>query len=478
MNTKEKDKNKSKDKEKEAKNVNENANVNIETYILECSLDPHHCPDYLKNISLYKNDIYWKIIVFSTDPICFVKNTMKEDKESAIKEEWEINEPGRALKASLSRKKYFLNVKAKNGELLTPEEEEILHLNSHVKKETIESTSNMMVTNIPPKSKNKNIEKSPKKNKNKEKEKDKNENENDNNHHSIERNIFSFHESNNNIDILKKLPKIKNYYSLVMKNFYSYSKQNRIITKNTIGNNLLSINCNSISNNNEKMRSLPDIYCRTPEEKNKYIKQIEDDYEQFNNIKLEEKNKTSSNKLIYDKEIKTFMSKLLNKRFKIRNVSHSNDTKLLKIIKLNNIKLEKIKVIQKLNDDIINYMYGKENEHDEKEKGINHENLGKEKHKDKDKDKDNNTHNDELFLKWYDSYKLIIKNSAEIIEREKKVKNVINNIKNNLTMFIEKKFEEHKNSPKKDNKFKKYIDIINEKILNYDVLSKFIKKNK
>jgi hypothetical protein len=343
----------------------------------------------------------------------------------------------------------------------------------------------MMVTNIPRKSKNKNIEKSPKKNKNKDKdkEKDKNENENDNNHHIIEKNIFSFHESNNNIDILKKLPKIKNYYSLVMKNFYSYSKQNRIITKNTRGNNLLSINCNSISNynikneKNEKMRSLPDIYCRTPEGKNKYIKQIEDDYEHFNKIKLEEKNKSSNNKLIYDKEIKTFMTKLLNKRFKIRNVTQSNDTKLLKIIKLNNIKLEKIKLIQKLNDDIIYYMYGKENEHEnEKEKGISHEHHEKEKHKDKDKDKDN--HIDELFLKWYDSYKLIIKNYAEIINKEKKVKNIINNIKNNLTMFIEKKIEEHKNSRKKDNKIKKYIDIINEKILDYDILSKVIKNIK
>jgi len=482
VNTKEKDKNKSKDKEKDkdAKNINEN--VNIETYILECSLDPDHCPEYLKNISLYKNDIYWKIIVFSTDPICFVKNTMKEDKETAIKEEWEINEPGRALKASISRKKYFLNVKAKNGELLTPEEEELINLNSHTKKETIESNSNMMVTNIPPKSKNKSIEKSPKKNKNKdknkdkEKEKDKNEIENGNNLHTIERNIFSFHESNNNIDILKRLPKIKNYYSLVMKNFYSYSKQNRIITKNTRGNNLLSINCNSISNYNEKMRSLPDIYCRTPEEKNKYIKQIEDDYDQFNNIKLEEKNKTSNNKLIYDKEVKTFMTKLLNKRFKIKNVTQSNDTKLLKIIKLNNIKLEKIKVIQKLNEDIIKCIYSKENENEnEKEKGDNHEHHEKEKHKDKDKE----THNDELFLKWYDSYKSIIKNSAEIIDKEKKVKNIINNIKNNLTMFIEKKFEEHKNSRKKDKKFiKKYIDIINEKILDYNILSKVVKNIK
>ena len=253
-----------------------------------------------------------------------------------------------------------------------------------------------------------------------------------------------------------------------MKNFYSYSKQNRIITKNTRGNNLLSINCNSISNYNENMRSLPDIYCRTPDEKNKYKKQIEDDYEQFNNIKLEEKNKTSSNKLIYDKEKKTFMTKLLNKRFKIRNVTQSNDTKLLQIIKLNNIKLEKIKEIQNLNDDIINYMHGKENEHEnDKEKGINHDHHEKEKHK----DKNNNAHNDELFLKWYDSFKSIIKNNAEIIGKEKKVKSIINNI-------IEKIIEEHKISTKKDNKIKKYIDIINEKVLDYDVLSKVVKNIK
>lgn len=179
VNTKEKDKNKGKDKDPKSPNENSNSNINanIEAYILECSLDPHHCPEYLKNISLYKNDIYWKILVFSSDPICFVKNTMKEDNEAAIKEEWEINEPGRALKASLSRKKFFLNVKAKNGELLTPEEEELINVNSHIKKETIESNSNMMVTNIPPKSKNKSIEKSPKKNK----DKDKNESDNNNN---------------------------------------------------------------------------------------------------------------------------------------------------------------------------------------------------------------------------------------------------------------------------------------------------------
>jgi hypothetical protein len=47
------------------------------------------------NSNEYKGDVYWRIAVFCTDSTTFIKNTIKEDKEKAIIESWEINEPGR-----------------------------------------------------------------------------------------------------------------------------------------------------------------------------------------------------------------------------------------------------------------------------------------------------------------------------------------------------------------------------------------------
>ena len=45
------------------------------------------------NPNEYKNDVYWKISVFATDAVPFVKNTIKEDKEKEVMENWEIDEP-------------------------------------------------------------------------------------------------------------------------------------------------------------------------------------------------------------------------------------------------------------------------------------------------------------------------------------------------------------------------------------------------
>ena len=50
------------------------------------------------NPNEYKNDVYWKISVFATDAVPFVKNTIKEDKEKEVMESWEIDEPGRKIK--------------------------------------------------------------------------------------------------------------------------------------------------------------------------------------------------------------------------------------------------------------------------------------------------------------------------------------------------------------------------------------------
>ena len=215
MNIKDKNKDKSKDKQKSKEN---NINDTNDTYIIKCSLDPYDCPDYLKSFSLYKNDFYWKISVFCTDPICFVKNTIKEDREESIKEEWEISQPGRAEKAKLSRKKYLLNLKSKSGELLNQEEKELLEnfLNGKKTKEVIESNSGMIITNIPPKE---NVDK----NHNKFKNKFEKIAIEDNNNAFDVKFKFLFKDEKEDKDIMKKIPRIKKYYSFVMNNFYTYS---------------------------------------------------------------------------------------------------------------------------------------------------------------------------------------------------------------------------------------------------------------
>lgn len=66
------------------------------------------------------------IRVTSSDTLCFVKDTSKEDSEKSLKESWEIMEAGRAEKAKKARKKYQLEVKFRSGNILTDDEDKIL----------------------------------------------------------------------------------------------------------------------------------------------------------------------------------------------------------------------------------------------------------------------------------------------------------------------------------------------------------------
>ena len=435
-NTKE-NKNKEKSKEKPKGKENKIENLKIETYILKCSLDPSDCPDYLKNFSLYKNDFYWKITVFCTDPICFVKNTIKEDIQNAIKEEWEINQPGRAQKARISRKKYFLNIKSKSGELLSPEEEEILNSKIYMnhEKDLIESNSNMIITNIPPKI-NKNYENIDKR-KNNKIEMEKN-NKNIDEHYN-----FLFKEKLNEFDLMKRKPKIKKYFSFVMKNFYSYSQEKRIIIKNTRRNNVLKLNFNSLDNNiNNNIQSLPNIHCKTPDTILKEMKQIEIDYDNYKHLKSLEIHKTLNDKLLYDEEKKILLKKFINKRFKLKKLKENNNLRLLNIIKLNNNQIDNNYEIEKLNKNIEKYL---------KETKSNKEDLI----------------NEELFLNWYEKYKKIINQNKDIIEKDNKLKRIMETIKNNLSYLLQMKLKDIKNSNKKDNYLNKFIDIVNEKFLNF-----------
>jgi len=56
-------------------------------------------------------DISWKIKVYSSETLALIKDTDKEDREKALKAQWEADEPGRAEKATVSRQKFVLKKK-------------------------------------------------------------------------------------------------------------------------------------------------------------------------------------------------------------------------------------------------------------------------------------------------------------------------------------------------------------------------------
>ena len=56
-----------------------------------------------KTVNAETQGIKWEIKVYSSETLAFIKDTEKEDKESALKAKWEADEPGRAEKAEHSR---------------------------------------------------------------------------------------------------------------------------------------------------------------------------------------------------------------------------------------------------------------------------------------------------------------------------------------------------------------------------------------
>lgn len=101
----------------------------LDVYNFEIILDSSEIPLWIKNYKSFDNEfIGWVLRCHSTSKVNFFIDTIKEDTENFIKESWELDEPGRKDKAALSRKKFLLYNKKKNGELMTIEEEEILAL--------------------------------------------------------------------------------------------------------------------------------------------------------------------------------------------------------------------------------------------------------------------------------------------------------------------------------------------------------------
>ena len=107
------------DESKKDKNKKSKDNY-ILPYILICYIN-----DRLNNNFKF-DKIKWNIRIFSNYILSFVKDNSKISHENKIKNEWEIAEVGRKLKALKSRKKFIILTKKLNGIELTKEESELL----------------------------------------------------------------------------------------------------------------------------------------------------------------------------------------------------------------------------------------------------------------------------------------------------------------------------------------------------------------
>lgn len=68
--------------------------------------------------------IVWNLRVFTAvdQNVAFVKDNSKETLELEVKKQWEQKQPGRAEKAIIERKKYFIKKKLKDNQQITEEE--------------------------------------------------------------------------------------------------------------------------------------------------------------------------------------------------------------------------------------------------------------------------------------------------------------------------------------------------------------------
>lgn len=90
-------------------------------YSIICTIDTSEAPSWIKT-----EEIEWSIRVFSSDSLAFVKDTSKEQFEKSLKDNWEIAQPGRALKAKTNRLKFVLENKFSQNEDLNKEEVKFL----------------------------------------------------------------------------------------------------------------------------------------------------------------------------------------------------------------------------------------------------------------------------------------------------------------------------------------------------------------
>ena len=205
---------------------------NILPYVLICYVN-----DRFNNRFKFDN-IHWRIRVFSDNIISFVKDISKISHEEKIKNEWEINQPGRKLKASDSRKRYLILGKKLKGETLSEEEKQIL--NKERKRSTENEQEEVMVENKKNMKHNKTS-----RNKSNNNLKDNNKN-NKNQNQAMEENSNIIYTKINKLPIihsrylldvnqfkmnkiLKRNKKIEKFHSLYITNYMNYINQKRVI---------------------------------------------------------------------------------------------------------------------------------------------------------------------------------------------------------------------------------------------------------
>ena len=286
-----------------------------------------------------------------------------------------------------------MNIKYKNGEVLSKEEEELISDKINIKRnEKIESDSNMLVTNIPPRL---------------------------NTNHNIDekKSTENINISYSNKDIFyRKLPKIKTYRSLFMKNFYVYSNQERVVKRKK------NISVKGI---------LPDInqFCKTKEQIAQELNDIENNYNEYYTEMKKKNEKNDEIKETYSTIIQEMNEKIVEVRTRMSTVENEKTRiNLKKIIESNNLMLKKVKEITEFYDNI----------------------------------KESEEINDDMIFEWYKNYKMYQSEQLNL-----KCKNILKEVKKLLEENILKEIEKvtKKDSKVKPDTIKKYKDIITDAIL-------------
>ena len=305
------------------------ANEVILPYVLICYVNDRY------NNNFQFDNIQWRMRVFSDNIISFVKDTSKLSHEEKIKNEWEINQPGRKLKASDSRKKYLIYGKKMRGGDLSEEEKQIL---KQERKRSCDIDKEEIVED--PKNKKHN-----KKSRNKSKELSNNKNNNNQNQtgneissimytkinklpiiHSrylLDTNQFKMNK------ILKGNKKIDNYHSIYISNYMNYINQKRVIHFEGIQKNVSVLNKEFLEKYNQKILDDFDQSEKIIKQDNYFVKSKDD------------------NDDIDDKKFNKFLNKFGSVRIK---ASDSMKNLMVKRNYLNKDIIDKISIEKKMKE--------------------------------------------------------------------------------------------------------------------------------
>jgi hypothetical protein len=255
-------------------------NENTLPYVLICYVN-----DRFNNKFKFDN-IKWRMRIFSDNIISFVKDTSKIAHEEKIKNEWELNQPGRKLKASDSRKKYLIYGKKMKGMDLSEEEKQILNQervrSSDAEKEELLKEESDKNKKHNKKSRNKGKDSNPINNINKNLQNQTN-NEITNitytkinklpiihSRYLLDTNQFKMNR------ILKGNKKNESYHSLYISNYMNYINQKRVIHFEGLQKNISILNKEFLDKYNQKIIDDFDRSEKIIKQENYFVKSKDD----------------------------------------------------------------------------------------------------------------------------------------------------------------------------------------------------------